>query len=155
MKIQGCKNGKHRFTEPKVSSKPISLHHITILDGIDPYACMQSDASETVHCRHDWYQTQNSVIISVFAKKVNKTNTKVAFTTEEVRSIISTGFWAHSEKGSHKPASQLKVDVEFQDGKIFKFHTPLSQVRTSASLTMTTLDLQPSFFSTAHRTRKL
>ncbi|KAJ3047975.1 hypothetical protein HK097_010993 [Rhizophlyctis rosea] len=80
LRIQGCKNGKHRFTEPK------------------------SDAPETVHCRHDWYQTQNSIIISVFAKKVDKPKTKVVFTTEE-----------------------LKVDVEFQDGKIFKFHTPLSQ----------------------------
>ncbi|KAJ3045707.1 hypothetical protein HDV00_007833 [Rhizophlyctis rosea] len=80
LKIQGCKKGKHRFTEAK------------------------TDAAETVHCRHDWYQTQNTVIISIFAKKVDKENTKVAFSADE-----------------------LKVDVKFQDGKIFKFHTQLSQ----------------------------
>ncbi|KAJ3299349.1 hypothetical protein HK104_009201 [Borealophlyctis nickersoniae] len=80
LKIQGCKKGKHRFTDVK------------------------TDAPETVHCRHDWYQTQTSVIISVFAKKIDKENTTVVFTENE-----------------------LKVDVKFQDGKVFKFHTPLSQ----------------------------
>ncbi|KND04590.1 uncharacterized protein SPPG_00309 [Spizellomyces punctatus DAOM BR117] len=80
LKIKGCKTGKHRFTDVK------------------------TDVPEEVQCRHDWYQTPSSVIISIFAKKVNKEQTSVVFTTDE-----------------------LKVDVKFMDGKVFKFHTPLSQ----------------------------
>ncbi|OUM60251.1 hypothetical protein PIROE2DRAFT_29761, partial [Piromyces sp. E2] len=80
LKIQGCKKGKHRFTD----------------EG--------DNQNEVVKCRHDWYQTQTSVIISIFAKKVDKEKTTVKFETE-----------------------RLLVDVVFQDGKVFQFHTDLSQ----------------------------
>ncbi|KAI9008392.1 HSP20-like chaperone [Gaertneriomyces semiglobifer] len=79
LKIKGCKTGKHRFTD--------------VLE-----------VPEKVECRHDWYQTPQSVIISIFAKKVNKEKTSVTFAKNE-----------------------LKVDVHFLDGKMFQFHTPLSQ----------------------------
>ncbi|KAI9100679.1 HSP20-like chaperone [Phlyctochytrium arcticum] len=80
LKIKGCKTGKHRFTEPNATGPT------------------------EVQCRHDWYQTQTTVIISIFAKKINKEETRVVFTNDE-----------------------LKVDIKFLDGKFAKFHTPLSQ----------------------------
>ncbi|KAI9207120.1 HSP20-like chaperone [Polychytrium aggregatum] len=82
LKIEGCKRGRHRFTDAKT-------------DGA---------AEEIVACRHDWYQTQTSVIISVFAKKADKASTKVTFGAEE-----------------------LSVYVKFLDGKVFRWNTPLSQ----------------------------
>lgn len=83
LKIKGCKKGKHRFTDVAVDGEK---------------------KSEVVQCRHDWYQTQSSVIISIFAKKVDKTKTKVQFTE-----------------------NKLIVDIIFLDGKIFQYHTNLSQ----------------------------
>jgi len=83
LKIPGCKKGKHRFTDVKIEG---------------------DKQNEVVKCRHDWYQTQTSVIISIFAKKVDKEKTTVKFETE-----------------------RLLVDVVFQDGRIFQFHTDLSQ----------------------------
>ncbi|KAJ3088506.1 hypothetical protein HK102_008582 [Quaeritorhiza haematococci] len=80
LKIKGCMQGKHRFLD------------------------VEKPAEETVHCRHDWYQTPKSVIISFFAKKTDKERTKVEFDTEE-----------------------LKVLITFLDGKVFKFKTKLSQ----------------------------
>lgn len=37
-----------------------------------------------MECRHDWYQTQTSVIISVFAKKLDKQKVNVVFEENEV-----------------------------------------------------------------------
>ncbi|KAI8855181.1 HSP20-like chaperone [Chytridium lagenaria] len=80
LKLQGCKRGKHRFLE-------------------------QQDTAEvaTVQCRHDWYQTPSTVIVSIFAKKSDKEKTRVTFTPNE-----------------------LRADIKFQDGKQFLFKTPLS-----------------------------
>jgi len=56
LKIKGCKVGKHRYTEPK-----------------------KTEVQKQVQCRNDWYQTQTSVILSVFAKSVNKEASKITF----------------------------------------------------------------------------
>ncbi|KAF7720588.1 hypothetical protein EC973_007277, partial [Apophysomyces ossiformis] len=61
LKIQGCKVGKHLF----VGS-----------------AKAKNTQEELVDCRTDWYQTQTSVILSIFAK--NKENTEVKFETQSV-----------------------------------------------------------------------
>ncbi|KAJ3307073.1 Integrin beta-1-binding protein 2 [Kappamyces sp. JEL0829] len=79
LKIAGCKSGLHRFTSGQ-------------------------DGPVIVECRKDWYQTQDKVIISIFAKKVDKQNTQIQF---------------HD--------SRLLVDVKFEDGSIFPFHTDLFQ----------------------------
>ncbi|KAJ3010979.1 hypothetical protein HKX48_007086 [Thoreauomyces humboldtii] len=81
LKIKGCKTGKHRFTDVQIPG-----------------------VSEVVQCRHDWYQTPTTVIISIFAKKVDKKETSVVITNDE-----------------------LKIDIKFLDGKVGKFHTALSQ----------------------------
>ena len=57
-----------------------------------------------VDCRRDWYQTPDKIILSVFAKKVNKEQTKVVF--EEQR---------------------LQIDITFIDGSVHQFHTDLFQ----------------------------
>lgn len=62
LKIEGCKRAKHRFTDPK----------------------LPGEEEEFVECRHDWYQTQTSVIISVFAKKLDKQKVNVVFEENEV-----------------------------------------------------------------------
>ncbi|KAI8800736.1 chord-domain-containing protein [Cladochytrium replicatum] len=81
VKIQGCTKGNHRFLDsPKAS------------------------AEEYVECRRDWYQTQTSVIISVFAKKVDKASTTCVFKEGE-----------------------LLLEGKLADGKRFKYHTPLVQ----------------------------
>ncbi|KAI8971605.1 chord-domain-containing protein [Mycotypha africana] len=58
LKIPGCKEGKHLFLG--ASNK----------------------GEEMVDCRTDWYQTQSSAILSIFAK--NKENTKVEFKEQSV-----------------------------------------------------------------------
>ncbi|RKO94110.1 chord-domain-containing protein [Blyttiomyces helicus] len=80
LKLPGCMVGKHRFTDVKPATPNV------------------------IPIRHDWYQTQSSVIISLFAKKIDKTRTTVVFAPEE-----------------------LKVNITFLDGNIAQFHTRLSQ----------------------------
>ncbi|KAI9340422.1 HSP20-like chaperone [Zopfochytrium polystomum] len=78
LKLQGCKRGKHRFTDPVPA------------------------AEEKVECRRDWYQTQSTVIVTIFAKKVDKTQTTVTF-----------------------GENQLTVRAKFLDGKVYELDTPL------------------------------
>lgn len=51
LKIKGCTTGNHRY--------------------------LDIQTSVLVECKRDWYQTQDKVIISFFAKKANKEQTKV------------------------------------------------------------------------------
>ncbi|KAJ3260347.1 hypothetical protein HK103_000982 [Boothiomyces macroporosus] len=81
LKIKGCRKGKHRFTSGSSESGPV-----------------------VVDCKRDWYQTPDKVNVSVFAKKVNKDESKVAFADQ-----------------------RLAVDIKFVDGSIHKFHTDLFQ----------------------------
>ncbi|KAJ3135592.1 hypothetical protein HK100_002474, partial [Physocladia obscura] len=60
LKIPGCKTGKHRFTDPEVV------------------------VQQTVECRRDWYQTPTTVIVSIFAKKVDKVASKVEFFQDKI-----------------------------------------------------------------------
>jgi hypothetical protein len=96
LKIKGCLNGKHRFTEI----------------GDEFVECRRD-------CKHDirflfmllGYQTQTHVILSIFAKKVNKEKTIVSISE-----------------------NQLKVSIEFLDGKKSIYETLLFQpVDPSAS----------------------
>ncbi|PVU86683.1 hypothetical protein BB559_006433 [Furculomyces boomerangus] len=57
LKIKGCKSGKHLFGEPKLKS---------------------------VKCKADFYQTQTNVILSVFAKKVNKDKTSIKINSDNI-----------------------------------------------------------------------
>lgn len=55
LKISGCETNKHCFIgEPK-----------------------SAEEEELVQCRHDFYQTYTDVIVSVFAKKVDKEKAKI------------------------------------------------------------------------------
>ncbi|TPX32268.1 hypothetical protein SmJEL517_g04599 [Synchytrium microbalum] len=83
LKLQGCKQGKHRFTD--------------VLSG-DP------NEEVLVACRNDWFQTPTTVTFSVFAKKVDKSRTRVEFGTEDI-----------------------SIYVKFLDGKAHKYSTALSQ----------------------------
>lgn len=58
LKIKGCSTGNHRYLD-----LPTSM---------------------MVECKRDWYQTQDKVIISFFAKKANKEQTKVIFEDSKV-----------------------------------------------------------------------
>jgi len=73
LKIQGCKTGRHRYLE----SAPA--------DG----AQAASSASESVvDCRFDWYQTQTHIIISFFAKKLNKGDSSIVFEDNKVNNTF-------------------------------------------------------------------
>jgi hypothetical protein len=78
LKLPGCKTAKHRFTN--------------------------GGEVVVVECRQDWYQTPDRVILSIFAKKLNKSRCGVEF-----------------------GAKNVKVDLEFMDGSVFKFHSELFQ----------------------------
>ncbi|KAJ3220277.1 hypothetical protein HDU67_003292 [Dinochytrium kinnereticum] len=84
LKLTGCKKGKHRFIDQRLM-------------------VIQKEEVSTVQCRHDWYQTPTTVIVSIFAKKADKEKTVVTFNPQE-----------------------LVADIKFQDGKQFPFRTPLS-----------------------------
>ncbi|KAJ3235109.1 hypothetical protein HDU78_005488 [Chytriomyces hyalinus] len=86
LKIQGCKTGKHRFTDPEV------------------------DIEQNVECRRDWYQTPTTVIVSIFAKKVDKAATTVQFSDYKV-----------------------SINAKFQDGKKYVETIPLALPVDAAS----------------------
>eukprot|EP00842_Homolaphlyctis_polyrhiza_P003562 jgi/Hompol1/4206/HPOL_003538-RA len=91
LKIKGCTIGNHRFTDP-------------VLPASESAAAASASAIKEVECRRDWYQTPDKVIISIFAKKVDKSSTFVQFTD-----------------------THLKVDIKFLDGSVSKYHTQLFQ----------------------------
>ncbi|EPZ32629.1 Cysteine/histidine-rich domain-containing protein [Rozella allomycis CSF55] len=66
LKIKGCKLGKHRFTEPQVVQQK----------------------EEKIDIKHDWYQTQTHIIVSLFAKKADKENTVISFTQNSFTASI-------------------------------------------------------------------
>ena len=59
LKIKGCKQGKHRFSEPPKKESLIQL-------------------------KHDWYQTPTTVIMSLFGKNLNKETSKITFEPTKV-----------------------------------------------------------------------
>jgi len=71
LEIEGCKQGSHKFVE-KINTE------------------------ENVQCRHDWYQQSASIIVSVYAKKVKKEESKIEF-----------------------ESNALRVFIKFEDGKTF------------------------------------
>lgn len=75
LKLKPCQQGTHRFIDTSIQK-----------------------------CRHDWYQTQGQVIISVFAKKSKKEETVVKI-----------------------DADKICVNVVFQDGRLGTFETRLCQ----------------------------
>ncbi|KAI9335329.1 HSP20-like chaperone [Obelidium mucronatum] len=79
LRIPGCKVGKHRFLD------------------------VETQEQQQVECRRDWYQTPTSVIVSIFAKKVDKATTTVKFT-----------------------ADSISIDATFQDGKKYVEVIPLA-----------------------------
>ncbi|KAI8618488.1 chord-domain-containing protein [Chytriomyces sp. MP71] len=84
LKIKGCKVGKHRFTEQEVT---IAF----------------SEVEEKVECRRDWYQTPSTVIVSIFAKKLDKAATTVEFFDDKI-----------------------SINAKFQDGKKYLETIPLA-----------------------------
>ncbi len=50
---------------------------------VNGHSCSQPD--EQVQCRHDWYQQAASIIVSVYAKKVKKEESKVEFESDAVK----------------------------------------------------------------------
>ncbi|KAI8930208.1 chord-domain-containing protein [Entophlyctis helioformis] len=87
LKIPGCTTALHRFT-----------------DGVLAGAAGEGKGRVQVECRRDWYQTPGEVIVSVFAKKVDRASTTVVF-------------------GERR----LEVNVAFMDGSVHTYHTPLFQ----------------------------
>ncbi|KAG0318972.1 hypothetical protein BGZ99_005363 [Dissophora globulifera] len=64
----------------------------------------KDNVEELVQCRHDWYQTQTHVNLSIFAKKVDAKSAVVEFKEREVN-----------------------IDLRMPDGKRFKLDLPLFQ----------------------------
>ncbi|KAG0043575.1 hypothetical protein BGZ83_011260 [Gryganskiella cystojenkinii] len=64
----------------------------------------KEQVEELVHCRHDWYQTQTHINLSIFAKKVDAKSAVVEFKEREVN-----------------------IDLRMPDGKRFKLELPLFQ----------------------------
>jgi len=60
LSIEGCKNGLHKF-----------------VDKVNP--------NEQVQCRHDWYQMAQIVLVSIYAKKVKKEQSKIEFERDKVK----------------------------------------------------------------------
>jgi len=69
LKIKGCKQGKHLFVGSG-EKKP--------------------DSEENIQCRHDWYQTLSHVIMSVFTKKVDASQSSITFGEQEVSVDLKT-----------------------------------------------------------------
>ncbi|OAV96396.1 hypothetical protein PTTG_04028 [Puccinia triticina 1-1 BBBD Race 1] len=63
LKLRGCKKSSHLFTETSST---------------------KTDQEESVDCRFDFYQTPTSVIVSIFAKKVDQEKSLIKFDTSGV-----------------------------------------------------------------------
>ena len=87
LKIEPCQKGLHRYIDTSIQQ-----------------------------CRHDWYQTQGQVIVSVFAKKTKREETKVTIDSDK-----------------------LTVHVVFQNGSKGMFETALCQPIIVADSTFTLL----------------
>ncbi|KAF9989458.1 hypothetical protein BGZ75_006303 [Mortierella antarctica] len=82
LKLKGCRTtNQHLFVGPK-----------------------KEKVEELVHCRHDWYQTQTHINLSIFAKKVDAKSAVVEFKEREVN-----------------------IDLRMPDEKRFKLVLPLFQ----------------------------
>ncbi|KAL2919825.1 hypothetical protein HK105_200742 [Polyrhizophydium stewartii] len=104
LKIKGCTTGRHRFTDVAGAAGAAGAAS-TPASGADAApAAAPASGPAVVECRRDWYQTPDKVILSVFAKKVDKARTAVAFTD-----------------------TSLHVDVVFLDGSVSRYHTQLFQ----------------------------
>ncbi|KAG0345068.1 hypothetical protein BG004_003998 [Podila humilis] len=67
-------------------------------------AAKNDQVEELVQCRHDWYQTQTHINLSIFAKKVEAKTAVVEFKERDV-----------------------SIDLKMPDGKRFKLELPLFQ----------------------------
>jgi len=65
LKLPGCTTSAHRFQSP-------------------PQVPIQSQSIETVHCREDFYQTQQTCVLAIFAKKIDKSSVHVNFASREL-----------------------------------------------------------------------
>jgi len=65
LKLPGCTTSAHRFHSP-------------------PQVPIQSQSIETVHCREDFYQTQQTCVLAIFAKKIDKSSVHVDFAPREL-----------------------------------------------------------------------
>ncbi|KAJ3063203.1 hypothetical protein HDU98_000959 [Podochytrium sp. JEL0797] len=76
LKMKGCQVGKHRFLD-----------------------VAEDESSKQVECRKDWYQTPTTVILSIFAKKLDKSSTTVTFTptTLSIRATFLDGKHYHAD----------------------------------------------------------
>jgi hypothetical protein len=62
LKIPGCTISAHRFLSPPIAQETI----------------------ETVHCREDFYQTQQTCVLAIFAKKIDSSTVSVTFAPREL-----------------------------------------------------------------------
>lgn len=65
LKIPGCTTSAHRFLSPP----PVPQTQETI---------------ETVQCREDFYQTQQTCVVAIFAKKIDRSSLNVTFAPRQL-----------------------------------------------------------------------
>ena len=65
LKIAGCTTSAHRFLSP-------------------PQAPQTQETIERVQCREDFYQTQQTCVLAVFAKKIDKSSLNVDFSPRQL-----------------------------------------------------------------------
>jgi len=82
LKIPGCTTSAHRFLSPPADPKP-------------------EKSIELVQCREDFYQTQQTCVLAVFAKKIDKSSLKVDFAPRQIE--ISFDFDPHKRYAATIP----------------------------------------------------
>lgn len=65
LKIPGCTTDAHRFQSPPATEKP-------------------KDAFELVQCREGFYQTQQTCVLSIFAKNIDKSSVNIQFAPRQL-----------------------------------------------------------------------
>ena len=65
LKIPGCTTSAHRFQSP-------------------PSTLQSRENTETVQCREDFYQTQQTCVLAVFAKKIDPSSVNVMFSPRQL-----------------------------------------------------------------------
>ncbi|KAJ1984599.1 hypothetical protein H4R34_000571 [Dimargaris verticillata] len=82
LKIKGCKSGKHRFLDASTTNgQSVASNQGTATNG-------GTDQLQKVDCRHDWYQTQSQVIMSIFAKNIDKAKSSITIGNQKIKAHL-------------------------------------------------------------------
>ncbi|KAJ1977083.1 hypothetical protein H4R35_002434 [Dimargaris xerosporica] len=113
LKIKGCKTGKHRFLDDTTANEQ------TMAGNQGLAAKGEADSMQKVDCRHDWYQTQSQVIMSIFAKNIDRAKSSIKLEDQKIKAhlVLPNNRVYHEEIPLFLPIDPAASSYEFLSTK--------------------------------------